>query len=206
MKLLVLTAPLLALALVAFAVQKPGEQKPGGDKKTAGPPDMAEMMAAMQRVGTPGAEHKALEPFAGSWDAKVSMYMDPSAPATESSGTMVSTWILGGRFLEQKYSGDMMGMKFEGTGIWGYDVAAKKYVGTWIDSMTTGIMRSTGSASKDGKSFTMTSAHTDPMTGKDTAGEETITLDNPNQHTMVMSEMRDGKMVKGMQIVYTRKK
>jgi len=206
MKLLVLSTPLLALALVAFAVQKPGEQKPGGDKPAAGAPDMAAVMAAMERAGAPGAEHKALEPFAGSWDAKVSMFMDPAAPAMESSGSMVSTWILGGRFLEQKYSGDMMGMKFEGIGTWGYDVAAKKYVGTWIDSMTTGIMRQTGSASKDGKSFTMSSLHTDPMTGKDTAGEETVTLDNPNQHTLVMSEMRDGKMVKAMQIVYTRKK
>ncbi len=200
MKLLVLTIPVLALALVAFSLQKPG----GGQKPAE--PNPQDMMAAMQRAGTPGAKHKALEPFVGTWSAKVSMYMDPAAPAMESSGTMVNSWIYDGRYLQHKFEGDMGGMKFEGSGLWGFDVAAGKYVGTWIDSMSTAISTSVGPDSKDGKTWTMASTNTDPVTGKASVGEEVITLDNPNQHTMSMFEDRGGKKVKTMEIVYTRKK
>ncbi len=200
MKLLVLTIPVLALALTAFALQKPG----GGQKPAE--PTPQDLMAAMQRAGTPGAKHKALEPFVGTWSAKVSMYMDPAAPAMESTGTMVNSWIYDGRYLQHKFEGDMGGMKFEGSGLWGFDVAAGKYVGIWIDSMSTGISNSVGPESKDGKTWTMAMTNTDPVTGKASVGEEVITLDNPNQHTMSMFEDRGGKKVKTMEIVYTRKK
>jgi hypothetical protein len=35
-----------------------------------------------------------------------------------------------------------MGMPFEGLGYTGYDNVKKQYFGTWIDSMSTGIMTS----------------------------------------------------------------
>lgn len=168
-------------------------------------PTPDEMMAAMTRAGTPGAEHKALQPFAGSWNAKVIMWMDPKAPPMESTGTMVNTWVYGGRYLEQKFEGDMGGMKFEGTGLWGFDVAAGMYVGSWFDSMSTAVMRSSGPRSKDGKTFVAESVNTDPMTGKASIGKEVVKIDGPNQHTMTMFEDRGGQMVKTMEIVYTRK-
>jgi hypothetical protein len=199
MKYLLLPVALLALAIFGCSPTD------GGAVKAAEQPSPQDMMAAMMRAGTPGAQHKALEPFAGTWDAKVTMWMDPAAPATESTGTMVNSWIYDGRYLEQKFVGDMGGMKFEGTGLWGFDVAAGKYVGTWFDSMSTAIMRSSGPAPKDGKTFSMVSVNTDPMTGKDATGDEVVTLDNANQHTMTMYEDRGGKKVKTMQIVYTRK-
>lgn len=201
MKLIVLTVPVLSLALVAFALQSQG-----GDKKTAGEPSMQDVMAAMERAATPGAQHKALEPFIGTWNAKVSYWMDPAAPATEATGTMVNSWIYGNRYLQHKYEGDMGGMPFEGMGLWGYDVAAGKYIGIWLDSMSTSIQHSEGPAPKDGKTWTMASTSTDPMTGKPSVGEETVTLDGPDQHTMRMFEDRGGKKVKTMEIVYTRKK
>ena len=209
MKLLVLSlsVPVLALAIVASSMQAPsgGQQKPA-DKKPAAEPSPQEMMAAMMKAGTPGAEHKALEPFVGTWSAKVTMWMDPSQPAQESSGTMVNSWVYDGRYLEHKFEGDMGGEKFAGTGLWGFDVAAGKYIGFWYDSMSTGLSNSTGTASADGKKFTMTSVMTDPMTGKPATGDEVITLDGPDKHTMEMFEDRGGKKVKTMEIVYTRKK
>ena len=197
MKLCLLCIPLVALTFLASA-QKGGDKKPES-------PNMADMMAAMQKAGTPGAQHKALDGFVGTWSAKVSMWMDPSAPATESTGTMVTKWIYGGRYLEQKFEGDMMGQKFEGTSLWGYDIAAGNYVGIWIDSMGTAISSSTGGMSKDGKSFTMSNTCTDPMTGKPATGEEVIKIDSPTSHSMTMYETKDGKKVKSMEIVYTKK-
>lgn len=168
-------------------------------------PTPQQMMEAMMRTGTPGAEHKALEPFVGSWNATVSWWMDPSMPPSESKGTMVNSWVYGGRYLEQKFVGDMDGQRFEGTGLWGFDIAAGKYIGTWYDSMSTSMSRSVGSISKDGKSFRMTAYNTDPVTGQESCGEELITLDGPNQHTMAMYEDRGGQKVMTMKIVYTRK-
>ncbi len=167
---------------------------------------MEEMMGAMERAGTPGAEHKRMEPLIGTWNAKVSMYMDPAAPAMESTGTMVNEWIYGGRYLHHHYSGQMEGMSFEGSGLMGYDVAAGKYIGSWIDSMSTTMSVSSGHASKDGKTFTFVGHATDPMTGKHATNEEVISIDGPDRHTMAMYEKRGDKRVKTMEIVYTRAK
>jgi Protein of unknown function (DUF1579) len=200
MKLLVLCIPVLAFGLAAFALQTP----PGGKK--GGEPSPQDTMAAMMRAGTPGEQHKALEPFVGMWNAKVSMWMDPASPVMESTGTMVNSWICGGHYMQHKFEGDFGGMKFEGGGLWGFDVAAGKYIGIWYDSMSTSVTSSVGPEPKDGKTFTMASTSTDPMTGKPSVGEEVVTLDNANQHTMTMYEDRGGKKVKTMQVVYTRAK
>ena len=42
----------------------------------------------------------------------------------------------GGLWVLSKFEGDFGGMKFEGRGQFGYDPIKKKYVGTWIDSMS----------------------------------------------------------------------
>jgi len=190
--------PLSLLALATFGCNSTGA---GGSGKQ---PTMAEVTAAMTHAGTPGAQHKALEPFVGTWSAKVSFWVDPHAPVMESTGTMVNSWKFGGHYLEQKFEGDMGGMPFEGSGLWGFDVAAGKYIGIWIDSMSTAIMHSSGPVPKDGKTFTSKSEMTDPMSGKAAYGEEVITLDSPTQHTMRMFEDRGGQKVKTMEIVYTR--
>ena len=51
------------------------------------PPDQKAAMDAMMKAMTPGDAHKLLDGMAGTWDAKVSMWMDPasrprSAPAS----------------------------------------------------------------------------------------------------------------------------
>lgn len=194
MKTISLLALLVAASSLGCASQGKHEQ-----------PTPQQMMEAMMRTGTPGAEHKALQPFVGSWNAKVSWWMDPKQPPSESSGTMINTWIYGGRYLEQKFVGDMSGERFEGSGLWGFDVAAGKYIGIWYDSMSTAMSRSVGPVSKDGKTFRMTAFNTDPVSGAESCGEEVVTLDNPNQHTMTMWEDRGGEKVMTMKIVYTRK-
>ena len=81
-------------------------------------------------VPPPGPEHKVLAKLAGAWDAQVKFH-GPAGTA-ESKGTMKRAMIMGGRFLKEDFTGDMMGMKFQGMGIVGFDPAKKKYVSTWI--------------------------------------------------------------------------
>jgi hypothetical protein len=193
---------LLALLATASFGCKATDHHAAADKA----PSAQEMMAAMMRAGTPGAQHRALDPFVGTWNAHLTMWMDPAAPAEESTGKMVNAWILDGRYLEQRYEGEVGGQKFSGRGLWGYDVAANQYVGSWIDSMSTAHSTSVGPASKDGKRFEMVGVNTNPLDGKPSYGDQVITVDSPNQHTLTMYERRDGKQVKMMQIVYTRAK
>ena len=193
--------PPLFLSLTAFGCSATGN----GDSKAAATPSMEEVTAAMTRAGTPGAHHKALDAFVGSWNAKMTMWMEPGKPPMESTGSMVNSWIYDGRYLDQKFEGDFMGMPFHGTGMWGFDVAANQYIGFWYDSGSTGIANSTGPIPADGKTFTLHSVMTDPMSGKPSTGDTVTTIDNANQHTMTMYENRGGERVKTMVIVFTRK-
>jgi hypothetical protein len=176
------------------------------DKKApAAPPDQKAMMEMMQKAATPGDAHKKLEPFVGSFDAKVKMWMDPSQPPQESTGTAENKWVLGSRWVEMQYQGTFMGQPFSGIGYTGYDNVTKKYVGTWMDTASTGVMTSSGSMT--GKVMTSTASMSDPMTGKMSKASEKFTVVDNDHHTMEMwAPGPDGKNVKVMEIQYTRKK
>jgi hypothetical protein len=192
----VLLSVCLLLSLPLFAQQ---------DHPKMSPEEM-EMMKAYQKAGTPGEAHNALEPFVGTWNTVIRFYQAPGAPPQESTGTSENRWILGGRYLEQHFKGTAMGQPFEGVGYTGYDNIRKQYFGTWMDSMSTAIMVTTGSSTGPGK-WKFTGSMDDPMTGKAQPMEETIVVDSPDKHTFVMSGPGpDGKMFKTMEIVYTRKK
>ena len=91
--------------------------------------------------------------------------MEPSKPPMESTGTAEMKMLLDGRFLQQEFTGDMMGQPFSGIGTDGYDNLRKKYVTTWIDTMGTGIFFMEGTASADGKTITLKGGHDEPGGG-----------------------------------------
>jgi hypothetical protein len=164
------------------------------------------MMEAMMKAGMPGEAHKALDGMVGTWTTKVTSWMMPGADPMVMEGTSESKWVMGGRYVEQRFSGSFMGMPFEGLGYTGYDNVKKQYWGSWMDSMSTAMMVSTGSMS-DGKTWTFTGSMADPMTGKDTTVDEKITVVDADHTTMEMwCPGPDGKKFKNMQIEYTRKK
>ena len=103
-----------------------------------------EMTAQWQAAMTPSAGHALLMPLVGTWRATTSFTMAPGSPPQVSQGTSVNRLVLGGRFLEQAYKGTAMNMPFEGIGFTGYDNVQKRYVGTWMDTMGTGMMTSIG--------------------------------------------------------------
>jgi hypothetical protein len=175
----------------------PSDQAPATDEKA--------MMEAWMKVATPGEAHKWLEPVVGTWDAKITMWMAPGAPPQESTGTSENKWVLGGRFVEQRYEGTFMGQPFSGVGYTGYDNYKKKYIGTWMDTMGTMMMISQGDAM--GKTLTMTSTMDDIMTGKTATVKSEIKIVAPDHHVMEMwGPDPSGKQFKTMEIQYTRKK
>ncbi|MEA2337666.1 MAG: hypothetical protein QOE82_1673 [Thermoanaerobaculia bacterium] len=176
------------------------------DPKPKGAPGQAEM-EAMMKAATPGDAHKKLNPMAGSFTAEVKMWMQPGAPPAGGAGAAENSWTLDGRFLQQNFTGNFMGMPFTGVGYTGYDNIKKKYIGTWMDTMTTSMMISSGKADPGGKSFTFTSTMDDPMTGKSSPVKEKVTVVDDDHHMLEMwGAGPDGKMFKMMEINYTRKK
>ena len=194
------TKVLMALALLVVCTSVVAQQK----KDSA--PDQKAMMEAMMKAMMPGDAHKLLEPMVGTFDVKVVAWMMPGQPPTDGKGTAVSTWVLGGRYVEQKFSGQFMGMPFEGIGYTGYDNVKKSYWSTWVDNMGTGVMTSSGSTGDGGKTWKFMSSMPDPMTGKDTPEESRLIVTDHDHYSMEMwSPGPDGKMMKMMEIAYARK-
>jgi hypothetical protein len=165
-------------SLAAFA-----DEKPKAAAKTAAPagaPNQDEMMKA---------------------------WMDPAKPPEESTGTAESKWALGGRFVEERVEGTAMGQPFTGIGYTGYDNYKKKYVGTWMDSVGTMIMNTSGTADSSGKKFTFWSTIDDVVMKKAAKVKGVATVVDGDHHTYEMwSPAPDGKMFKSLEIQYTRKK
>ena len=195
-----------ALLVVIAALAIGADEKSKSAKPAAGQMDEKAMMEAMAKYSTPGPEHKALEQFVGTWDATVKMWMAPGAPPQESTGTAENKMTLGGRFLEQHYEGTFMNQPFTGMGYTGYDLYKKQYIGTWMDSMGTSIMNSTGTADPSG-TMTFTGKMDDPVAKKTQPFKETMKVVDNDHHVFEMwSPGPDGKMFKMMEISYTRKK
>ena len=193
----------LAVALLLVCTAAFAQHDHHGAKK----PEMdPAMMEAMAKAGEPGAPHKLLANMAGTWDAKISMWMMPGADPIVSNGVSENKVIMGGRYVEQRFKGSMMGVPFEGLGYSGYDNVKKQYFGTWMDSMSTGFMVST-STGGDEKTMTYTGTMPDPMTGKDAPIEQKVTIvDNDHTKFEMWSPGPDGKMYKMMEIMYVRRK
>ena len=154
----------------------------------------------------PGAEHKLLAADAGTWDAVVEMQAEPGKPPMKSKGVEVNTIGCGGLCLITSFKGDMAGMPFAGSGVTTYDPKKKKYVGSWTDSMSTGL--SIGETTYDAKTKKWTGTMEGPdmsghiMKARSTtevtaAGTRVFTLHGPGP---------DGKEVEMMKITYTRRK
>ncbi len=176
------------------------------EEKQKGKIDLQAMMEVYQKLATPGAPHKMLASMAGSWNTKIKSWMEPNTSPMESTGTCEQKILLGGRFLQQEFTGEMMGSTFNGIGITGYDNHTKKYVSTWIDSMGTAILFFEGTASTDGKTFTQESRYDDPIKGPMKWRSVTRIVDD-NTHVFEMYGIdKSGKEEKMMEITYTRKR
>jgi hypothetical protein len=175
------------------------------EKEQEGKMDMQEMMEVYKKLAILGAPHKLLSSMAGSWNAKVKSWMEPDQPPMESNGASEDKMVLGGRFLQQEFTGDMMGTPFTGIGFTGFDNHIRKYVSTWMDSMGTGILFFEGTAGADGKTITQESSYDDPIKGP-MKWRSVIKFLDEDTHLFEMYRIdRSGKEEKMMEITYTRK-
>jgi len=167
----------------------------------------AAAMEAYMKLNAPGEPHRMLAGLAGEWALEVKSWTAPGAPPSVSQATCVNKLVMGGRFVQEDVTGTMMDTPFAGMSLTGYDNIKKKYVGIWVDSMTTGIFRSEGDYDASTKAMTFTGTSFDPMAGKDVQVRTVTRFESPGRHVFEWyAPGPDGKEMKSMEITYTRQK
>jgi hypothetical protein len=164
----------------------------------------AEMMAQWQAAMTPSAGHARLMPMVGTWRATTTFTMAPGAPPQVHGGTSVHRMVLGGRYLEQIYKGMAMGMPFEGIGYTGYDNVQKRYVGTWMDTMGTGLMNSVSVGNPTDERIDCVAEAIEPS-GQRRMFETIVRIHNHGRHSYEMwTKGPTGKKHRTMIVEYER--
>ncbi|HXY54897.1 MAG TPA: DUF1579 domain-containing protein [Nitrospirota bacterium] len=133
--------------------------------KQEGKIDMLKIMEIYTKVGTPGEPHKMLAKLEGSWTTRSRSWMEPDKPPIESTGTCEQKLVLAGHYLQQDYTGDMMGFPFTGINLLGHNNHTGMYESVWLDSMSTAIYYFVGAASADGRTITQKCCYDDPVRG-----------------------------------------
>lgn len=175
------------------------------DKKAEKSMDPQAMIEVYTKLATPGKQHKQLASLEGSWATKTKEWIEPKKPPVESTGSAEMKMLLDGRFLQQEYTGQMMGQPFSGIEITAYDNLLKRYVTTWMSTMGTGIFMMEGAASADGKTITLKGRHAEPGGGYMKHRAIWKIVDSNTQTFDMYGAHHGGKEWKMMEITYTRK-
>ena len=192
------------LAMLSMGVCAQDKQKSQG----APAMDPQEMMKKYQEAATPGAGHKALDHFVGSWDLTLKMWWEgPGKPPAETTGTAEIKWIMNGRYIQENMTCQMMGQTHEGIGITGYDNFKKRYVTSFIDNMGTALITSEGTIDASGKVLTSYGKMDDPVTGeRDKPVKYVSRIISKDKHVFEIYDLAGTpNEFKAMEMTYTRK-
>lgn len=186
----------------------------GAEQANANPAMDPGVMNGLQKwadAARPGEAHKALEFFAGTWNAQVQFSNLPGGSLTNGagvvSGKVVTTWVHGGRFLRSEYTGGVGGKDFTASATLGYNNATGVFEGTWMDSTSTGQRSRTGSVDSSGNVYTFTSEFPDAITGAPTKFKEVLTVFSDRHYIHQVFEVGPtGIEHRVQEVAYTRLK
>jgi hypothetical protein len=125
---------------------------------------MTEHGPEMPAPPKPGPHHAHLAPLVGKWRLTTKYFPAPGAPPMTGTGTETVRRSPDGLWFVTDLSTD--DGAFTGHGVNGYDTFKNKYVGVWVDTMTTSLQISEGDCTEGGRVHTYLSQATDPATGK----------------------------------------
>ena len=156
------------------------------------------------KMPQPQKEHEWLKHLAGEWTLDINI-TEPNKDTVKSTGSE-SVRLLGGFWAVAEVKASMMDMPFTGIQTLGFDTQKKKYVASWVDSMTDYLWRYEGSVDESGKILTLETTGPCPMQGgKMTRFQDVIEIKDKDHRVFKSFVDFDGKMVQMMTINYTRK-
>jgi hypothetical protein len=157
-------------------------------------------------LGQPAEEHKMLDVFVGEWDVTISSRPTISAKPELSAGQSQMAWILDGRFVEERFSGEIAGKAYEGRGHLGFDNTTRRYFSLWIESLSTAPTLSWGRYNPDEHSFSFVAEVYDPMRGGMKRSYSRIIVHSQNLFTQSMVERSpQGEEFEAFELIYRRR-
>jgi hypothetical protein len=156
---------------------------------------------------TPGEMHKMMATWEGKWDAEITAWMDASTPAQNATGKVENKMIMNGLYQLATFSADLMGTPYEGQGTTGFNNLRGLFETTWIDNMSSAILKMEGFWNGSTKTMNLKGRMLDPFTATTKAVRQTLKIVDDNTQIMEMFQTgADGKEFRMMQIKYTRAK
>ena len=182
MKLSRILLPLAALTLIGWTAAKTFQDQP---------------LPTVE----PTAEHLLLKKLAGTWDSTVNFMGGTTKGVYTVELAMNRLWII------ENFKGEFGGLPFHGHGVTGYDPAKKKYVGVWVDSISTHIQEFEGDYDAKQDAFVFETMGTNMATGEKQREIHRTTFHGADAATFEMVVPQpDGSEAPLMTIEYARKK
>ena len=196
------------LGIAASSVRAAQESKDAAQPESTLPPGWTEQdMQAVMLAGTPGEMQARLAKDAGTWHGEMTMWMIPGAEPVISDCSSTVTTIMDGRYTRIETASEMPGMgPFTGLGVNGFDNVSQKFVSTWIDNHSTGIMTGVGTLSADGNAIEWEFSYNCPLTKKPTAMRQIETIGGQDTKTLDMfgADPKSGKEFHMMHLELSR--
>jgi hypothetical protein len=196
-KAMVFTAALALGVVVLVSVSL------GQDAKA--PPSPEALLKALVKAGTPGPEHKKLDPFVGDWNVTIKLWTDPNQSPAQATGTAQRKWIMGGRFVQETVQIDCHGKTFDGMSLVGYDRAQKKFTVAKVCGLCGTISHGLASCNSSGTKFECVKEECCPLSGQKIKGRDEVLIESNDRIVINVFKTIEGTERKVMEIVSTRK-
>lgn len=150
--------------------------------------------------------HKMLQRDVGVWDAEMKVFQGPGREPLVCKGEERNR-ALGDLWIISDFQGEMAGTRFAGHGQFGYDPLQKKFVGTWIDSMSPHLSTMEGTCDDAGQEMTMLMTTVDPSTGTKMKAKSITRYvgEDKRVFTMYMQLPGSDDWTRSMEITYQRR-
>ena len=144
------------------------------------------------QMPVPAKEHEWLQKFVGEWETDIEVYMEPGKSPMKSKGSH-HDHMVGGFWLLSEGRNHEVPYHFVLT--LGYNAQLSKYVGTWIDTMTSHIWKYQGTVNAAGNILTLETEGPSPMSPDKISKFREVTEFKNKDHRFFTSSMlgADGK-------------
>jgi len=149
--------------------------------------------------------HKLFHKDVGTWDATLKVFPGEGAEPMVSKGTEKNELLPGGMWLVSRFEGRVVGVPFTGVGTFGYDPVEKKYVGTWIDSMSPHLTVVKGDYDPATKTMTCTAEGRDFESGEVMTSKHISRYVDDDTRTFEIRAAKDGEERTMLEIQYKRR-
>jgi hypothetical protein len=154
----------------------------------------------------PGAEQAFLAKRAGEYTRTIKFVGQAGADANSFTGTAKISVALGGRFIVEENNDVVFGRPVSGMRIYGFNNITKRYEAVSMYTMSTAMLRMTGTSSDGGKTIDFTDTSTDLHGGTAPLHLLVRQVDDDQFVVTLMSTGEDGKEAAFQETTYTRKK